>query len=98
MFGSSDSYERRVTILNKEGLHSRPVMKFVELAQGFEADIQVCAETGNGEQVDGKSAMDMMLLGATAGTGLLISARGPDAERAVSALAELVNKQFNQEL
>jgi phosphocarrier protein len=72
-------------------------MKFVELAQGFQADIQVCSETGNGEKVDGKSAMELMLLGATAGTGLLISASGPDAERAVSVLAELVNNRFNQD-
>ena len=97
MPGSNESCERQVTILNKEGFHSRPVMKFVELAQVFQAEIRVRSATGNGDQVDGKSAMELMLLGATAGTALLISATGSDAQEAVTALAELVNNKFNRE-
>jgi len=83
----------QVTILNREGFHSRPVMRFVELAQSFNARIRVSAADGS-KEVDGKSAMELMLLGAAAGTTLRISADGPDAESAIQALAHLVKARF----
>jgi len=95
MGGSYEPVARVVTILNREGFHSRPVMKFVELAQVFVSEIRVEHADRKGQQVDGKSAMELMLLGATAGTNLRITASGPDAERAVAALADLVKSCFD---
>ncbi len=84
-----------VVIQNREGLHARPVMRFVDLAQTFSSDIRVSQLRGTRQEVDGKSAMEMMLLGATHGTRLRISAVGSDAASALEALTELVNIQFD---
>jgi phosphocarrier protein len=91
--GTNNCVTREVTIVNSHGLHARPVMRFVDLATAFEA--QVVVDKGQGtEQVDGKSPMHMMLLAAPKGTRLRITARGADAEEALRALAELVESGF----
>jgi len=81
---------REVTVPNREGLHARPVMRFVDLASRFRAMISVINVTRGHEPVDGKSAMQMMLLEATRGCVLRIEARGEDAPQAAEALAALV--------
>jgi len=81
---------RKITIPNAEGLHTRPVMAFVDLASKFSSSILVQNLTGNGERVDGKSAMQMMLLEGTQGSTLGIEAEGADAHEAADALARLV--------
>ncbi len=86
---------RDVTISNREGFHSRPVMKFVDVAQRFTADIQVVSLAKADETVDGKSAMELMLLGAVKGTRLRITALGSDAEQAADALVALVTDHFD---
>jgi len=86
--------DRTVTIINKLGLHARPAMQFVDVANGFQSAIKVC----KGDQcVDGKSIMQMMMLAATAGTPLKIIADGPDAEGALNALEKLINERFGEE-
>jgi len=86
---------REVDIVNRQGLHARPVMKFVDLASTFQAIINV--DRGDGtEQVDGKSPMHMMLLAAPKGARLRIIARGEDAEAAIAALVQLVNSGFGE--
>jgi len=85
---------RDVVIRNPQGLHARPVMQFVDLANQFQCDVFVFK---GDMKVDGKSPMEMMLLEATQGTPLRIVAKGPDADKAVEALAELVEKGFHQE-
>jgi len=83
-----------VIIQNRQGLHARPVMQFVDLASQFASAITVC----KGDQmVDGKSPMEMMLLEATCGTPLKLIARGPDARAAVAALAKLIEDRFEEE-
>jgi phosphotransferase system HPr (HPr) family protein len=85
---------RLVTIENSLGLHMRPVMQFVDLANQFRARILV----RKGEHaVDGKNPMEMMLLEAIRGTQLEIQAAGADAEDAVEALATLVKGGFGEE-
>ena len=69
-------------------------MRFVDVAQRFVADIQVVSLAKLHETVDGKSAMELMLLGATHGTRLRVTAQGPDAEEAVNALVALVGDHF----
>ena len=86
--------DRQVTIQNKLGLHARPATLFVDVANQFQAGIKVC----KGDQcVDGKSIMQMMMLAATAGTALIISADGADAEKALAALETLINNRFGEE-
>ncbi len=80
-----------VTIVNKQGLHARPIMQFVDLASRFQSQTTITKGT---QVVDGKSPMEIMLLEATCGTELTITTVGPDAEQALAALADLVAKQF----
>lgn len=84
----------KVKICNRLGLHARPAMSFVEVASTFQSDVTV----SRGEQdVDGKSIMQMMLLAATEGTEISITASGVDADEAVSALCDLVNRGFDDD-
>ena len=83
---------RRVVIVNAYGLHMRPAGKFVALANSFQSEVQVDA---GGTKVNGKSILDMVGLAAECGTTLDLEARGPDAEAALDALAELVAAGFH---
>lgn len=86
--------DRQVTIINKLGLHARPAMQFVDVANAFHSAVKVC----KGDQcVDGKSIMQMMMLAATSGTSLKIVAEGSDAEAALVALDQLIQSKFGEE-
>lgn len=77
--------------MNKYGLHARPAMQFVELANRYTSKIEV----SNGVlAVDAKSIMSVMRLAATKGTVLRIVANGSDAEEAAGATAELIAGGF----
>lgn len=83
----------KVTITNRLGLHARPAMALVDAANQFSSDIMVA----KGQQsIDGKSIMQVMMLAATQGTELTITATGPDAESAVQYLRELVDRKFDE--
>jgi phosphocarrier protein HPr len=82
---------RQVEITNALGLHLRPADKFVRLANRFRSEIRVYHE---GHENNGKSILDLTTMAAERGTTLDLEARGPDAEAAVDALAELVLAQF----
>ncbi len=86
--------QREVRIVNRQGLHARPVMRFVDLAHQFQSVINV--QKGD-QAVDGKSPMEMILLEATQGTTLVLTAKGGDASEAVEALAKLVESGFGEE-
>jgi phosphocarrier protein HPr len=89
-----ESAKAIVRIQNRLGLHARPAMTFVDMANGFECDIRV----RKGDQVvDGKSIMQMMMLAATQGTQLQVLAEGPGAMGAVAALSELIEHRFDEE-
>ncbi len=85
---------REVVVPNREGMHARPGMRFVDLASTFGCEIHVLNVTRQGERVDGKSAMQIMLLEAVCGHTLRIDACGADAREAVDALAALVSDAF----
>ena len=85
-----------VTIVNKLGLHARPAMIFVETASKYQADIAV-RRTDGSDSMDGKSIMQMMMLAATQGTKIQITATGDDARDALKDLAELVKSKFQEE-
>jgi len=82
-----------VTIINKLGLHARAAAKFVTCASRYRASIQI---SRNGQQVDGKSIMGVMLLAASQGTTVTIDAEGPDADDALEALEALLNDRFGE--
>lgn len=83
-----------VVVANAEGLHARPAMQFVETANRFVASVVVHKD---GEQVDGKSVMAMITLGATQGTPLTIDADGDDADAACAALKKLFDEKFGED-
>ncbi len=83
-----------VTIVNKQGLHARPIMQFVDLANRFHSQITITKGT---QVVDGKSPMEIMLLEAICGTELTLTTVGWDAEQALDALASLVARRFETE-
>ena len=87
-------HEAELEIRNENGLHMRPAMRFVDVANRFDSDIWV----SHGEmKVDGKSIMDISMLAAAKGTRLKIRASGSDARAAVEALRELVeDKHFDE--
>ena len=87
---------REVKVGNTEGLHARPVMRFIDVASRFQSKVTVANVSRRGEKVDGKSAMQMMLLEATQGCLLRIEACGADAAAAVEALATLVDSGFHK--
>ena len=89
-----DSAKARVSIRNRLGLHARPAMAFVDAANAFESDIKVHK---GAQVVDGKSIMQIMMLAATQGTELDIHAAGADADDAVKALCDLVNRGFDED-
>ncbi|MES2833685.1 MAG: HPr family phosphocarrier protein [Pseudomonadota bacterium] len=83
-----------VGICNQRGLHARASAKFVKLASSFEAEVRV---TRDGSTVDARSIMGLLMLGAGNGCDVLIEGEGADAEEAVSALAELVERKFDED-
>jgi len=83
-----------VTICNKRGLHARAAARFVKLAWQFDAEIWVAK---NGTPVSGRSIMGLMMLAAGPGTALELRATGPEAERALVALADLVSGGFDEQ-
>jgi len=85
--------EQEVKIVNRYGLHARPAMQFVELANRYSSKIEVSNGSLN---VDAKSIMSMMRLAATAGTVLKIVADGSDADEAVAVLVELIKDGFGE--
>ena len=90
-YSYTGSMQSTVTIINKLGLHARPAMQFVDVANQFKSGIKVW----KGDQcVDGKSIMQMMMLAAVAGTQLSIVAEGDDAG---AALERIVLERFGEE-
>ena len=85
---------RTVALANKRGLHARASAKFVTLATGLPAEVQV---ERDGSSVCGTSIMGLMMLGAAMGDTITISAEGEGADEAVAALAELVEGKFGEE-
>jgi len=89
------SVSRELEIVNQRGLHARASAKFVQVAAGFNADIEV---EKDGIAVGGTSIMGLMMLAASPGCCITVRAKGPEAEAAVQALAALVANRFGEEI
>src|SRR5215468_920832 len=86
--------EKELTIVNRLGLHARPAAMFVRIASRHRAEIWVSKE---GEEVNGKSIMGLMMLAAGQGSKLHIRCDGPDADKAIEELEELINARFHED-
>ena len=84
------------TITNRLGLHARPAMSFVQLANTFSARVLV-RRADSTEWVDGKSIMQMLLLAATQETVLEVNCEGADDEEALAGILRLISAGFDEE-
>jgi phosphocarrier protein HPr len=91
---SRNAISRDLLIINQRGLHARASAKFVQLAAGFQADIEV---EKDGVSVGGTSIMGLMMLAASPGCTIHVTATGPEASQALTALTELVSSRFGEE-
>ena len=92
--GDNDSVTRELTVSNKLGIHARPAAMFVKTANRFKCNILV---EKDGETVNGKSIMGLMMLAAGPGSKLKVQADGNDAPQAMSELESLLDHKFGEE-
>jgi phosphocarrier protein HPr len=88
------SITKELVVSNKLGIHARPAAMFVRTANRFECDIFV---EKDGEKVNGKSIMGLMMLAAGPGSRLKVQADGDDAARALGELEDLMQRKFDEE-
>jgi len=86
--------EEKVEISNKLGLHARAAAKLSHMANSFQSDIFLVY---NGDRVNAKSLLGILTLAASVGTTITISATGKDEKEAVSTLADLFQRKFDEE-
>jgi len=85
---------KELTIKNKAGIHARPAAMFVKIANRFGSDIFV---EKDGEKINGKSIMGLMMLAAGPGSKVTLLAKGNDADAAITELEALVNRKFDED-
>lgn len=85
---------RELVVLNRYGLHARPAALFVKTSNRFKSEVWV---EKDGEEVNGKSIMGLMMLAAGHGSKLKVSASGNDAEKFLEEIEQLVANRFNEE-
>lgn len=86
--------EDKFEIVNELGLHARAATKFVQTANKFKSDVEV---EKDGQAVNGKSIMGVLMLVASKGTFITVKATGPDADACVEALGVLVKNRFGED-
>ncbi len=91
---SASKVTKELTILNRLGLHARPSAMFVKVCSRHQCDIWV---EKDGEQVNGKSIMGLMMLAAGLGSKLRITCEGADAEKALAEIEAVIQKKFDEE-
>jgi phosphocarrier protein len=94
---SNDDVQRctgEVVIENRNGLHARPAAMFVKISSRYRAEVWV---EKDGERVNGKSIMGLMMLAAGKGSRLQVIAEGMDADKAVAEIKNLVETRFGEE-
>lgn len=86
--------EKQFTITNRQGLHARPAAMFVKISNRFKCEVWVSKE---GEQVNGKSIMGLMILAAEEGSKIDISTDGEDEAEAMESLGALIESGFTKD-
>ena len=87
-------FTKELTVVNKLGIHARPAAMFVKTANRFACDIFV---EKDGEKINGKSIMGLMMLALGPGSKLTLHAKGADAQAAITELEALVKRKFDEE-
>jgi len=90
---SEETRRASLEIVNKLGLHARAAVLFVQAATRFDAKVRVTKE---GQTVDGRSIMGVMMLAAELGSRIDVETSGPEAQAALDAIVELVANRFNE--
>ena len=85
--------ERQVIIINKLGLHARAAAKFVTLASSFSSEVDVSKD---GQTVNGKSIMGVMMLAASKGSVIQLNVTGEGEDEAMQRLVELIEDKFGE--
>jgi phosphocarrier protein len=85
---------KELTVINKLGIHARPAAMFVKIANRFRCDVFV---EKDGEKVNGKSIMGLMMLAAGPGSKLIVHAQGADAHLAVAEIEALLKRKFDED-
>ena len=89
--------ERTVTIRNALGMHARAAARFVHAAGAFQCRVTVAREERGDRRVDGKSNLGLLLLAASRGVVIRITADGADEDEALGSLCRLVEAGFGDE-
>jgi phosphocarrier protein len=92
--GPAQKLEKEITIINRLGLHARPAAMFVRIASRYRSEVWVEKE---GERINGKSIMGLMMLAAGQGSKLLICCEGPDANKVLEELEALIQNKFSED-
>lgn len=87
------SINQQIEIINKLGLHARAAAKLVGISSSFNSEVNI---EKNGQRVNGKSIMGVMMLAAGKGTLITLHIDGDDAEICLQALVELINNRFDE--
>ena len=85
---------KELLVSNKLGMHARPAALFVKTANRFHCDVFV---EKDGEKVNGKSIMGLMMLAAGPGSKLTVHATGPDASKAIAEIEALIQRKFDED-
>lgn len=91
---SGNCLTREFEIVNRRGLHARASAKFVQAVSGFAACVEV---EKDGIRVGGSSIMGLMMLAASPGCSIRVTATGPQAEEVMTALEDLISSRFGEE-
>lgn len=89
-----DCVERELIIQNRLGLHARAAAQFVQLANQYSCEIFI---EKDGEEVNGKSIMGILMLAAPKGTPIVLRTQGDDAQDALDALQALIDDKFGED-
>lgn len=92
--GGKHTMRREFVVSNKLGIHARPAALFVKTANRFGCNIMV---TKDGEEVNGKSIMGLMMLAAGPGSKLQVQCEGEDCEQALTEIEALIKRKFDEE-
>jgi phosphocarrier protein len=90
----SKNVEQRLQIMNELGMHARAATKFVQIANKYQSAILV---EKDGQEVNGKSIMGVLMLVAAKGSYVTVKCQGDDADQALAALAQLVKDKFGED-
>ncbi len=85
---------QELQIINKLGLHARAAAKLVKLASSFKCSIDI---EKDGQRVNSKSIMGVMMLAASCGSHVTLRTEGPDEQDAMQSVMDLINRRFDEE-